>query len=308
MSFWRPYISVAQRRAQAQRELKKLAKKGLKVQPVEIRGRKIASSFWGKGWCDHMESFSDYANRLPRGRTYARNGSVCHLEVLPGQVKAKVSGSDLYDVEIQVRQLESATWAAIKEECTGQVGSLLELLEGKLSDQVMSVVSDRRRGLFPQPREIEFACSCPDWAKLCKHVAAVLYGVGSRLDHQPELLFRLREVNPEELLGAQLFAPSQGPESDTLADEVLSDIFGIDLDFEFEPAEQAELAFECGHQVESLRKRLDLTVGEFARRLGVTQESVYRWEASSRLNLRRRSLAALKELAREVHAAHHDSR
>jgi uncharacterized Zn finger protein/DNA-binding transcriptional regulator YiaG len=210
----------------------KLRKKGKTIQPVTIDGRTIARSFWGKGWCDHLESFSDYANRLPRGRTYVRNGSVCHLDIRPGRIEAIVSGSELYNIVIRIKELQAATWASIKTQCSGHIGSMLELLQGKLSDQVMAIVADRHHGLFPQPGEIALDCSCPDWAGMCKHVAAVLYGVGSRLDSQPELLFLLRGVDAEELIAAEITLPEAAMASDTLADDQLGAIFGIDLDTE----------------------------------------------------------------------------
>ena len=232
MAFWVPYVPVAEQRARARREMAKLKKKGKHLQPVEIEGRTIARSFWGKGWCDHLESFSDFANRLPRGRRYVRNGSVCHLGIRPGHVEAIVSGSDVYYVTIQITQLEAATWKSIKAKCAGQIGSLLELLQGKLSREVMGVVTERDHGLFPKPREIGLHCSCPDWATMCKHVAAALYGVGHRLDHQPDLLFLLRDVDAAELIATEIALPGREVTSDVLADEALSDIFGIDLDTE----------------------------------------------------------------------------
>ena len=232
MAFWAPYVPVAEQRARARREMAKLKKKGKHVQPIDIEGRTIARSFWGKGWCDHLESFADFANRLPRGRRYARNGSVCHLEIRPGHVEAIVSGSELYDVTIAITQLEAAVWKSIKAKCAGQIGSMLELLQGKLSREVMGVVTERDHGLFPKPREIALDCSCPDWATMCKHVAAALYGVGHRLDHQPDLLFVLREVDAAELIATEIALPGREVTSDVLTDEALSDIFGIDLDTE----------------------------------------------------------------------------
>ncbi|MCX7048689.1 MAG: hypothetical protein NTX50_24775, partial [Candidatus Sumerlaeota bacterium] len=160
-SGWAPYVPVAARRAKARREMAKMSKKGKKIQPIEIAGRKIAHSFWGKGWCDHLESFSDYENRLPRGRSYVRNGSVCHLEIKAGRIEAIVSGSELYKITIEIEPLKSSAWKAVKDKCRGRIGSLLELLQGKLSDHVMAVVSHREEGLFPQPDEIELNCSCP---------------------------------------------------------------------------------------------------------------------------------------------------
>ena len=232
MSYWREYVPVAARRAQAAREMKKLARSGVKIMPVEIQGRMIARSFWGKGWCDHLESFSDFENRLPRGRTYARNGSVCHLDIQPGHIEAIVSGSELYNISIDIKKLPSATWKSIKANCTGKIGTMLELLQGKFSDEVMKVVTDRNAGLFPLPGEIVLDCDCPDWAVMCKHVAAVLYGVGHRLDSDPGLLFTLRGVDPEELIS---LAPVLSESGDTagvhaLADDSLGDIFGIEFD------------------------------------------------------------------------------
>ena len=175
---WAPYVPVAERRRRAMKKMESLRKKGVAVQPVRIDGRKIAKTFWGEAWCDHLEAFSDFENRLPRGRTYVRNGSVCHLAVAKGRIEAKVSGSELYTVRVEIKTLVNKKWKAIKGRCSGQIGSLLELLQGRLSDQVMQVVTDRREGLFPLPGEISLQCSCPDSAVMCKHVAAVLYGVG----------------------------------------------------------------------------------------------------------------------------------
>src|SRR5687767_1299310 len=197
MSWWdygdyRPYVSVVERRAQAAREVAKLAKKGRKISPVRIEGRKIAHTFWGKAWCENLESYSDYENRLPRGRTYVRNGSVLDLQIEPGRISALVSGSSLYKIEIGITTLVKSSWQGIKRECAGKIGSLIELLQGKLSQGVMGIITRRPGGMFPAPKEISLTCSCPDWAGMCKHIAAVLYGVGARLDHEPELLFTLR--------------------------------------------------------------------------------------------------------------------
>lgn len=230
---WKPYVPVAVRRARSLKKMEKLRKKGLCIQPVEIQGRKIAKSFWGEAWCDHLEKFSDFENRLPRGRTYVRNGSVCHLEIAEGAIGAMVSGSELYNVEIEIKKLPAKKWREVKARCAGQIGSLLELLQGRLSESVMAVVTDRDTGLFPSPAEITLHCSCPDWAVMCKHVAAVLYGVGARLDEKPELLFVLRGVDHEELITADLdmaavsSAPSDGHR--LIAESDLSDVFGIEM-------------------------------------------------------------------------------
>ena len=230
MVHWYPkYVPVGVRRARAAVEMHELRARGVKVQPVEIRDRNIARSFWGQRWCEHLESFSDYANRLPRGRTFVRDGSVCHLAVETGGVEARVAGRELYRVVVRVRQLERPTWKAIKQACAGQIGSVLELLQGRLTDRVMDVVTDRDAGLFPEPGEIKLACDCPDGATMCKHAAAVLYGIGSRLDDSPELLFRLRGVDEAELIAADMALP-RDPTADTLADGDLGGIFDIELD------------------------------------------------------------------------------
>jgi len=231
---WPRYVPVAERRQKAKRKMESLRKKGVDVQPVEIEGRKIARTFWGESWCEHLESFSDFENRLPRGRSYVRNGSVCHLAVAEGRVEAKVSGSELYNVTVTIKPLAKKKWGAIKGRCSGRIGSLLELLQGRLSDEVMGVVTDRQEGLFPLPGEMAFRCSCPDWAVMCKHVAAVLYGVGARLDASPELLFKLRGVDHDELIEtdaeqAVADATSRGTSKRLAADDV-SEVFGIELD------------------------------------------------------------------------------
>ena len=232
MDWYPPYVPVGARRARARLELRALRERGVEVQPVELkgRGRAIARSFWGRRWCEHLESFSDYSNRLPRGRTYVRNGCVCHLAIETGGVDAMVVGRELYHVVIRIRKLKRPAWKAIRTACAGQIGSVLELLRGRLSDRVMEVVTDRDTGLFPKPGEIKLACDCPDWATMCKHAAAVLYGVGARLDKSPELLFRLRGVDEAELIAADLALPGGAATADTLTDDDLGSIFGIDLD------------------------------------------------------------------------------
>jgi uncharacterized Zn finger protein len=234
MSWWsyKPYVSAAQRRAKAERAAKKLAKGGRTLSPVKIVGRAMATTFWGKSWCDNLESYSDFENRLPRGRTYARNGSVLDLQIEPGRIKALVSGSELYKVTIDITTHPAAAWKELKSRCAGQIGTLVELLQGKLSKSVMDLVTERDGGLFPKPKEIRIKCSCPDWAGLCKHAAAVLYGVGARFDHEPELLFTLRKVDHLELIGeagsqADFAKTSRGKK--VLAETELADVFGIEL-------------------------------------------------------------------------------
>jgi uncharacterized Zn finger protein len=236
---WKPYVPVAVRRARDLKKMEKLRKKGHDIKPVQIEGRKIARTFWAKAWCDHLESFSDYENRLPRGRTYVRNGSVCHLGIERGEINAMVGGSEIYKVKITIKTLAPKKWKEVKNRCAGQIGSLLELLQGRLSKNVMSVVTDRAKGLFPLPGEISLKCSCPDWAVMCKHVAAALYGVGARLDHEPELLFLLRGVDHEELISAEVgVAAAVGTKGGRkrIADDALADVFDIEMSEDVVPA------------------------------------------------------------------------
>ncbi len=231
---FKPYVSVAERRRNAAKTLGKLAKGGKAIQPVVIEGRTIASTFWGKSWCEHLESYMDYANRLPRGRTYVRNGSVVHLGIQPGEIEARVVGSELYSIRISVTPLTKTSWQALCQRCTGAIGSLVELLQGRFSNQVMGHLIDKKQGLFPSPREIKMQCSCPDSASLCKHLAAVLYGVGARLDAKPNLLFTLRSVDQEELIskaatGASIQSSAVGA-TEELAESDLAGVFGIELE------------------------------------------------------------------------------
>ena len=232
-SFYSPYVPVAERRRKADKKIAALKKKGATIEPVTAataRG-KIAASFWGQAWCEHLESYSDFANRLPRGRTYLRNGSVRHLGIEAGCIRALVMGSQLYEQTVHITPLPKAKWEALKKSCQGQIGSLVELLRGQISDQIMGVVTDPKQGLFPSPKEIKLDCSCPDWAGLCKHLAAVLYGVGARLDEAPELLFKLRGVDQRELIEADAAALVGGAgRRRRLAPAAMEDVFGVELD------------------------------------------------------------------------------
>ena len=230
---WAPYVPVAERRRKAMREMEKRRKKGHTVSPVSIAGRTIVTTFWGKSWCENLERYSDFANRLPRGRTYVRNGSVVDLQIAPGAIEAYVSGSELYKVKLQIAPVAKAQWKAICSDCAGGIDSLVELLQGRLSKGVMERICRQKQGLFPTPGEIKLSCSCPDWADMCKHVAAVLYGIGARFDRQPELLFRLRGVDETDLIAkAGEAAPlaKAAPAGKRLAGEDLSAMFGLEME------------------------------------------------------------------------------
>jgi len=338
---WDPYVSVAERRRRALKEMNRLKKKGKKIEPVEIGARKpIAKSFWGKGWCNHVESLGDMSNRLPRGRRYARNGSVCHLGIEKGEVGAFVYGSDLYEVEVHVVPLKATKWKALQIKCRGGIGSLIALLQGQLSPELMEVVTDRKHGLFPSSREITYTCNCPDYASMCKHVAAVIYGIGARLDSQPELLFLLRGVDHAELaesgaaVDAVKDATSQSSRRRKLVGGDLGDVFGVDLDEESAPAQPRKRARKAkgkskskaakkvadvkkkvakpvarnarkwqstGKAVAALRAHLGMTQREFAETVGVSIPSIANWERQlGPLGLHDRSRESLERVFREA--------
>jgi uncharacterized Zn finger protein len=249
---WKPDVPVAKRRAQAEKSIAKGIKSGQDLQPVNIEGRTIAKTFWGKAWCDNLERYSDFSNRLPRGRSYLRQGSVIDLKIEPGKVRAQVVGSQLYQVEIGIAAVSAPHWKTLTQACTGSIASLVELLQGRLSTAVMERLCQPKTGLFPEPKDLQFDCSCPDWATMCKHVAAVLYGVGARLDKQPELLFKLRQVDANALLtqATELSAQSRKTpaRSKVLDDAELADVFGIDLDM---PTDLAAPGNKSGKKAEA---------------------------------------------------------
>lgn len=242
---WWSYEDVREQKKRIQREIAKRLKRGEKfeVLPAPAGQKKLCTTFWGQAWCKNLESYQQYDSRLPRGRSYLRQGNVYNLEIESGQLCAVVAGSELYETSISIQPLPKKQWQQIVKSGAGQVGSMLDLLAGKLGDGLMTVLTDKDGGLFPKPKEIRFDCSCPDHADMCKHVSAVLYGVGVMLDTQPELLFTLRGVDQAELLSNASSAAITDLSANTgdLAGADLSAIFGIDLGAEITPAPVAEL-------------------------------------------------------------------
>lgn len=323
---WDPYVSVAKRREKARKAMMRRSKKGETIQPVEIEGRKIARTFWGRAWCDHLEQLSDFDNRLPRGRTYVRNGSLCHLAISEGQVKAIVSGSELYNVKVKIGKLPAKKWTDIKAQCAGEIGSMLELLQGRLSDNVMTAVTHPSSGLFPLANEISFVCDCPDWASMCKHVAATLYGVGARLDNSPELLFKLRAVQVEELIATD-FAIEKGKSRNRKVSGNLAELFDVDLEIEPEAAKPPKKRGQkqptrpkaspavpstqktvnstalglkgaiTAAKVKKLRKHFGMSPLEFALLINVSQTTINAWEnKQGKLNLRSQNQQRLTDM------------
>jgi uncharacterized Zn finger protein len=232
-------MTVGERRAKALRAAEMLGRKQ-KLDPVFIQGS-LASTWWGRAWNRNLEGYADYSNRLPRGRSYARHGSVIDLRIDAGSVTALVQGSgpSPYQVNIAIETVSPAARKALAEACSGKLESAEALLGGGFPVEMERLLTAEKTGLFPHPRSIRFSCSCPDSAALCKHVAAALYGVGSRLDRDPSLFFRLRKVEMEDLVSravkeeARKLLRTEGTgESARLGvdDAGLGALFGIDLE------------------------------------------------------------------------------
>lgn len=241
MGYWQfpKYVSVAEKRAKAERKKKQLLKKNPKLHPVEIDGNALATTWWGKSWNKNLERYADFENRIGRGRSYVRHGAVLDLQIAPGEVTALVQGSRStpYEITIKIKKISSDNWQQLKVACAGKFGSLKALLAGKFAKDLEILFTEKGKGLFPTPGEIQFSCSCPDWASMCKHVAATLYGIGARLDQHPLLFFKLRNVAVEDLVSEAVAERSQDllqkakkKTGRVLEDVDLSDVFGIDLD------------------------------------------------------------------------------
>ncbi len=208
MSYWGGgffprYVSIAERQQKAKKHVAALLKKGIALDPVAIEGRTIARTWWGTHWNKNLERYADYAYRLDRGRSYVRNGAVLDLKIKEGLIVAMVAGSERkpYDVKITIERLDPGKWRTLVKKTSGRIETVSGLLEGVFPHELADLFFAQNKGLFPNPKEIRFACSCPDYASLCKHVAASLYGTGARLDKQPSLFFALRNVDMRELVG-----------------------------------------------------------------------------------------------------------
>lgn len=232
------YVPVAEKRARAEKKLKQLLKKNPGMRPVVIEGTAIANTWWGKSWSKNLERYADYSNRIGRGRSYVRHHAVLDLQITPGRVEALVQGSASrpYSVTIGIKPISSKTWKAILRDCDGQMDSLQALLAGKFPKDLEEIFMAKGKGLFPSPDEIKLSCSCPDWAVMCKHVAATLYGIGARLDEDPNLFFKLRKADVNKLISKavtdqtdSLLKKAKKKSARVMEDTGLSDIFGIDL-------------------------------------------------------------------------------
>ncbi|MBF0440681.1 MAG: SWIM zinc finger family protein [Oligoflexales bacterium] len=280
MGYWssweyQPYVSVAEKRRKGLKFVEKKFKNKTDVLPIAISGRKIARTFWGEAWCENLERYSDYENRLPRGRTYVRNGSVIHLNIKNGSIESYVSGSEVYHINITINPLSKERWNLVKKRCSGRIGSVLELLTGKIDRGVMEIITAKDGGLFPSPKEIKLSCSCPDSAYMCKHVAATLYGVAARLDEKPELFFTLRNVDHRELLSEATRAIS-ATSNESLDNDQLTDLFGIDIQGNSSEKNNVLTAQPCGKTI-PIRKKVTSgkkMLGETGKRLSTKKTMI----------------------------------
>ena len=242
MGYWgyySPYVTVAKKKAKAAKKLKQLKKKNPDIKPIVLEGSKIAKTWWGKSWNLNLERYADYSNRIGRGRSYVRHGAVLDLQINSGKVESLVQGtrSKPYSVIIKIKAVNKNTWKHIKAACEGKLDSLQELLAGKFPKALGEIFTIQGKGLFPSPKEIEFSCSCPDWAYMCKHVAATLYGIGARLDEEPDLFFKLRKVKMKDLVSQavedktrKLLKKAKKKTARVIDESDLADVFGIDME------------------------------------------------------------------------------
>jgi Uncharacterized conserved protein len=252
MSYWGfpRYVSVGEKKQKSKKKLEQLRKNNKNIEPVVIEGRTLAHTWWGKAWNKNLEEYADYSNRIGRGRSYVRCGSVLDLQISGGEVKSLVQGSESkpYSVVIKIKALEKTIWKKIKDVCEGKLDSLQELLVGKFPKALDEIFTAHGKGLFPAPKEINFDCNCPDWADMCKHVAATLYGIGARLDKDPNLFFALRKIEINDLITEtvkgktkELLAKAKKKSGRIIEDQDLSSVFGIELDSVSLPAKKVKV-------------------------------------------------------------------
>lgn len=299
MAFWGfpRYVCKAEKQVKAAKKLEQLKKKR-DVKPVILKGSTIARTWWGKAWNRNLERYADYSNRIGRGRSYVRHGAVLDLLINPGEIRALVQGSRSrpYEIVITINKLNKNVWHAVTAECGGKLDSLQELLAGKFPASLGDSFMQEEGGLFPGPKEISFECSCPDWADMCKHVAASLYGVGARLDEDPSLFFTLRGVEMAELIAksvtkkAERLLETASQKSSRIMENVdLSGMFGIELaeGLVFSPGNMAGQGSEAG----SVKKVPAVIKKKNTRKCGAKKT------AAKKTSLRKKTVASKKGAA-----------
>lgn len=199
---WYKKETAEDKRKKFQKSLDELRKTNPDISPIIIEGRAIANKWWGKAWNKNLENYADFRNRISRGKSYVKNGAVLDLQIAEGKIEALVQGSrsNPYNVTISIDKLDKKKWERVIEICNQKIDTIETLLLGNFPKELDEMFSNSKNGMFPSPKEIHFRCSCPDSARMCKHVAAVLYGIGARLDEDPILFFKLRDIDFQELL------------------------------------------------------------------------------------------------------------
>lgn len=183
------------------------AKGGIKAQTK--RGS-FGQSWWAKRWIAVLESF-DIGARLGRGRAYARKGQVLSIDIEKGCVTAKVQGSRArpYEVTIQVKTLSNADVKRLSQALSQQAVFSAKLLAGEMPEKIEEVFEKAKLSLFPnKSRDLATDCSCPDWSNPCKHIAAVYYLLGEEFHRDPFLIFRLRGIERDQLIGSTTSLPA----------------------------------------------------------------------------------------------------
>ncbi len=229
------YIPVGQKKLNAQKQIEKLRKKNPDISPVIIEGSKIATKWWGISWNKNLENYADYSNRIDRGRSYVKNGFVIDLKIYPGIVEALVMGSSNtpYKVRVDIEVMSQRDWNRVVSACSNKISNLDELISGKFPIELQELFT-MKNGLFPSSSEIDFSCSCPDWASMCKHVSAVLFAIGAKFDEDPLLFFKLRGIDFEYLIKKSvdeklknMMKNSEQKSKRVIEDEDIDDIFGL---------------------------------------------------------------------------------
>ncbi len=238
-----PYVSKAEKIQKALKTREKMAKKGVVLDPVIVEERTISRTWWGQSWIQNLERYADYSNRLPRGRSYLRNGSILDLKIDSNKITALVTGSRSkpYKIGITIKSISKSAEAVLMKKGRESLDSMHSLLAGDFPPELKEEFFKQGSGLFPSPKEISIDCSCPDWATMCKHVAGALYGVAVRLDEKPELFFTLRgiDIKPfvvsvakeesKKLLQKSKILSSRVLSSDE-SDDDMAELFGIALE------------------------------------------------------------------------------
>lgn len=226
------YTSVADKQRKAQKYIQKMEKSGIVLHPIE-ENSKPGSTWWGKAWNQNMTRYADLENRVSRGHSYVRNGFVLDMTIEKGVVKALVAGSSStpYSVKVLFDVLTESELCKVNEICGQRIDSLEDLIFGRFPKDLGESFLDL---LFPSPSAIHFSCSCPDSAYMCKHIAAVIYGIGVRLDEDPLLLFSLRGIDSATLIRSSLesrtktlLANASKPSDRILDQSEVSKLFGL---------------------------------------------------------------------------------